>query len=140
MKALAWLGIPVAALAWYLAAGHAHQRAMAPFLIAEPRPALAAADVAADEPPDAAFDAAGWKPVTPIQAEAFAYLDSDRHCNVAWRDAVAARPSDARIESAEAPGRTGLVAWHRMRIVAAGGQPIAMLARPGPRLSGQASE
>ncbi len=139
MKRLLLL-LPLVAVAWYFASTHAHQRAMAPYLVLEPRPALSAAEIGSDLPADAAFDQAGWKPVTDLQAEAFSYLDRDHRCNTAWRSTVLGRKPDAGIEASDVTGQKGLVVWHRMRIVEADGTRSATMQRPGPRISGQAND
>lgn len=134
------LVLPFVAIAWYFASSHAHNHAMAPFLVVEPHPALSAEEVRTDLPADAQFDDAGWKAVTDVQAEAFSYLTVDHRCNTAWRDTVLGKKSDARIEASEVMGRKGLVVWHRMRIVEADGTRSATMQRPGPRNSGQTDD
>ena len=136
MKRLLLL-LPLIAIVYYVASTHAHQHAMAPYLIQEPRPALSATEVGSDLPSDTRFDQAGWKAVTEVQAEAFSYLDRDHHCNSTWRSTVLDRKRDARIEQSDVLGQNGLVVWHRMRIIEADGNRSAMLQRPGPRISGQ---
>ncbi len=139
MKRLLLL-LPLIAVVWYFASSHAHQRAMAPYLVVEPQPALSAVDVSSDLPADAQFNQAGWKTVTDVQAEAFSYLDQDHRCNTAWRNTVLDRKPDARIEASDAMGQKGLVVWHRMRIIEADGTRSAMMQRPGPRISGQTTD
>ena len=132
--------LPLIAMAWYFASRHAHQHAMAPYLIVEPHPALSTAEINGDMPPDMQFDKSGWKIIPDLQAEAFSYLDQDHRCNQAWRNTVLDKKGDAKIEVSDVTGRNGLVVWHRMRIIEADGTRSAMMQRPGPRISGQTAD